>query len=311
MSRMLPLLPSSAAPLAALLLLAAPLAAFAATPINESRPLDARGTVHVENLKGSIRVRAWERNEVKIEGSLGEGVEKLEIEGDRSRLTVRVRYPKSGGLGVFGDGERTEPTHLRLMVPRHADLGVESVAAGVDVQGLAKGELDVETVSGDVTVIGAPGEASIESVSGDLQLTLNTDKVNTESVSGDIHLRGRLGGEVQMEAVSGDLTFGGHESAVRRFSGNTVSGDMSIGTALADAGRITVETVSGNVTLRMPKNLSARVRGETFSGDLAAPGASVQRPKHGPGANLEHRYGNGDGEITIESFSGDARLVFD
>lgn len=295
---------------AAALLAAAPLVATAATPINETRPLDARGRVQVENLKGSIQVRAWERNEVRVEGSLGEGVEKLEILGDKDELTVRVRYPKSGGF-VFGDGERGEPTHLRLMVPRQADLGVEAVAASVDVQGLGGGELDVESVSGDVTVVGAPREATIESVSGDLRLTLNSDNVGAESVSGDVQLRGRMGGEVRVETVSGDIAFSGHESAVRRFSGNTVSGDMSIATALAGAGRIAVESVSGNVTLRLPRNLSARVRGETFSGDLEAPGAQIRRPKHGPGASFEHRYGSGDGEITLDSFSGDAKLVFD
>ena len=36
--------------------LAAP-AAWAATPINETRPLDARGHVEIENVKGRIQVR--------------------------------------------------------------------------------------------------------------------------------------------------------------------------------------------------------------------------------------------------------------
>ena len=61
----------------------------------------------------------------------------------------------------------------------------------------------------------------------------------------------------------------------------------------------------------MPRDLSANVRGESFSGDLTAPGAQVIRPKHGPGSSFEHRYGSGDGDITIESFSGDATLQLD
>ena len=44
---------------------------LAATPISESRALDPRGRVEIENLKGRIEVRAWDRPEVKIEGSLG------------------------------------------------------------------------------------------------------------------------------------------------------------------------------------------------------------------------------------------------
>jgi len=285
--------------------------ALAATPINETRPLNARGHLSIDNVKGSIEVRSWDRNEVKIEGSLGQGVEKLEILGDKDRLSVKVKYPKSG-LGFFSGGtDKSEPSQLRLMVPLQADLTIDAVSADVDVAGIAPAELSIDSVSGDVAVVGAPREAVIDSVSGDLKLILNSPKVHTESVSGDVDLRGRLSGEVHVETVSGDVEVNGHQSSVRKFSGSTVSGDMRIGTALASGGRIGLESVSGNLTLRMPSNLSAQVRGESFSGELVAPKAQISRPKHGPGSSFEHRYGNGDGEITLESFSGDTRLEFD
>lgn len=285
--------------------------ALAATPINETRPLAARGHLSIENLKGSIEVRAWERNEVKIEGSLGQGVEKLEIQGDAQHLSVKVKYPKSGGLGFFSGSDKSEPSHLRLMVPLQADLEVDAVSADIDVGGMASGELSIDSVSGNINVVGAPREANIDSVSGDLKLILNSAKVSTESVSGDVDLRGRLGGEIHVETVSGDIEVAGHQSSVRKLTGSTVSGDMRIGTALASGGRIGLESVSGNLTLRMPSNLSAQVSGESFSGDLHAPNVQVSRPRHGPGSSFEHRYGSGDGEITLESFSGDARLQFD
>ena len=43
------------------LALVAALPAIAATPIDETRPLDADGRLQVENLKGLIEVRAWDR----------------------------------------------------------------------------------------------------------------------------------------------------------------------------------------------------------------------------------------------------------
>src|SRR5690606_23367843 len=116
--------------------------ALAATPINETRPLDARGEVEVSNLKGSIEVRTWDRDEVRITGSLGEGVERLEIGDGGAKLVVRARYPRNS--------RNSEPTALILEIPRHASLDVDSVAASVDVQGVAGAELEIETVSGDV-----------------------------------------------------------------------------------------------------------------------------------------------------------------
>lgn len=282
--------------------------AFAATPINETRPLDPRGKIEIENLKGSVVVRVWDRPEVKIEGSLGAGVERLEIEGDREHLNVHVKYPNRSGMGMFGGSDKSEPTELRLTVPIRADLDIDVVSADVDVEGVASNELSVESVSGEVTVAAAPREADFDSVSGDLMLTINSGRVSAETVSGDLTLRGRLDGEVRVETVSGRIDVGVLQSRVQKLSGSTVSGDIRINTALASNGRISLETVSGDLDLTLPKNLSANVRGNSFSGDLSAPGTQILRPEHGPGSSFEHRYGSGDGDVTIESFSGDATL---
>lgn len=281
--------------------------AFAATPINESRPLDPRGRVEIENVKGSVQVRAWDRPEVKVEGSLGQGVERLEIDGDREHLSIRVKYPNRDGT-MFGSGDKSEPTDLRVMVPIRADLEVDVVSADVNVEGVASNELSVESVSGEVTVAAAPREADFDSVSGDLMLTVNSSRVSAETVSGDLTLRGRLDGEVSVETVSGRIDVGTLGTRVQKLSGSTVSGDIRINTALATNGRIMLETVSGDLDLTLPRTLSANVRGESFSGDLNAPGAQINRPKHGPGSSFDHRYGNGDGDVSIESFSGDATL---
>lgn len=291
------------------LALGAALPAFAATPINESRPLDGLGSVEIDNVKGSIQVRVWDRPEVKIEGQLGEGVEKLQIEGDRQQLSIKVRYPNRGsGIGFLAGGDKSEPTDLKITVPLRAKLDIDAVSANVDVTGVASRELKIDSVSGDVAVAGAPREAEIESVSGDLKLTLNSPKVSAQTVSGDLDLRGRLTGEVAVETVSGRVELAVHESRLNKLSGESVSGDLRIDAALADGGEIGLKTVSGDVRLRLPRGLSAVVRGESFSGDLRAPDAQIQRPKHGPGASFEHRYGSGSGRVRLETFSGDATL---
>ena len=285
---------------------------LAATPIDESRPLDPRGRVEIENLKGRIEVRAWDRPEVRIEGSLGNGVEKLLIDGDRQRLVVRVKYPNRGsGLGFLVGGDRTEPTELRLMVPLQAGLEIDSVSADIDVSGVAPDELSIDSVSGDVAVAAAPREAKIDSVSGDLTLTLNRANASIGTVSGDVRLRGKLGDKLDIETVSGDIDVVVANTAMREVSGATVSGALRIATALAADGRINLESVSGDIALGLPRDVSASVRGESFSGDLRATGASINRPKHGPGSSFEHRYGTGSGEVSIETFSGDARLQLD
>jgi DUF4097 and DUF4098 domain-containing protein YvlB len=280
-------------------------ALLAATPIDQTRPLDARGHVEIDNLKGRIQVRAWDRNEVHVSGSLGEGVEKLVIEGEGDHLLVRVQYPKQ--IGAWR-GDRTGPTDLQLRVPLRADLEIDSVSADVDIAGVAPDELSVETVSGKIVAAAAPRHAEINSVSGDLQVTFNSSDVSVETVSGDVVLGGRLTGEVHGETVSGRLSIDSAGERLRRLSAGTVSGDIDARVGLTDGGEIRSETVSGDIRLHLPRGTSARASGESFSGGLRAPGAKIDKEEFGPGSSFEQRYGSGAGEIRMETFSGDAIL---
>ena len=272
----------------------------AATPIDQTRPLDPRGRVEIDNLKGRVEVRAWDRPEVKISGSLGAGVEKLSVDGDRSALRIEVKYPHRAN--------NTEPTVLVVQLPLQAELEVSTVSANIDVHGVAPRELSLESVSGDIVVVGAPRRASVESVSGDVMLTINSGDVEASAVSGDLTLNGRLNGELSVETVSGNLRVDNKGERVRRLSASTVSGDMTLNVALAPDGQISMESVSGDLTLVAPRDLSAQVSGESFSGDLRAPGAKIEREEYGPGSSFHTRYGAGKGEVRIETFSGDATL---
>jgi DUF4097 and DUF4098 domain-containing protein YvlB len=288
-------------------LVAAP-AAFAASPINQTRPLAADGQVSIENVKGRVTVRTWDRPEVRITGSLGAGVEKLAIEGDASDLRIEVRYPKNGGgwFGWGGDGD-SEPTLLEINVPAKASVSVDAVSANVDVAGTGGRRLTLASVSGDVLVRGARAEeASFESVSGDVDAEVDSTNVSAETVSGDLLLKGRIGGRVSLDTVSGDATL--VAGPVERLTLSTVSGDGHLSAGLAASGGITADSVSGNVDLVLPRDTSARLQIDTFSGGISSPVGEVQTEEYGPGKSLKARLGAGSGSIRLESFSGNVRV---
>ncbi|CAN7191963.1 DUF4097 family beta strand repeat-containing protein [Pseudoxanthomonas sp. LjRoot143] len=287
------------------LLLAAALLAppvLAQTAINDTRPLDARGRVDISNVSGRIEVRGWERNEVQITGTLGKGVERLDIDGSREQLNIEVRYPKSN----WG-GNKAGPTHLVVMVPVRADLDIESVAASVDVSGVAPSELSISSVSGSVVAAAAPRKADVETVSGSATLTLNSEDVDVSTVSGSIVLRGRLNGDIDAETVSGRIEVTVNGERIRDLSATTVSGRAEVSTALAPAGEISMESVSGSLLLRLPKDVSAQVTGESFSGGLKATGVTIEK-RRGPGASFSTTYGSGSGRVSLETFSGSAEV---
>lgn len=290
-------------------LLLATLPALAATPIDERRPLAADGSVAIENVKGRIVVRTWDRNEVHVTGTLGEGVETLAIEGGDRDLRIEVRYPQRGGgwFGGWGGDGGAEPSVIEVTLPRGASVDVEAVSADVDVAGVAGRRLAVGSVSGDVSVRDArPGEASLASVSGDVEASLDTRDLRAESVSGDVRLGGAIAGRVAIETVSGDATLEAGE--LEQLAHASVSGDARLQAGLAGNGRFTAESVSGGITLVLPRGTGGRLQVETFSGDIQSPAGQVRTEEYGPGKSLDTRLGEGGGSIRLESFSGNVRI---
>jgi DUF4097 and DUF4098 domain-containing protein YvlB len=281
--------------------------AAASTPINQSRPLAADGHLSVSNVSGRISITTWDQPTVQLTGSLGDGVEKLVVDGDARSLTIEVRYPEHDGGWFGGKRTRVEPTILVLKVPRRASLDLEAVSADIDVEGTRGRQLDIDSVSGDVRVTkSAVAEASFENVSGDLDLWIDSAQVDAETVSGDLRLHGALTGEIDVESVSGNIALAGRR--LRRLEVSTVSGDADISVGLEPGASLSADTVSGTLSLALPANTGARLHAESFSGDIDSPVGRVETEDHGPGSSLDARMGDGKAEVRLESFSGDIRI---
>jgi DUF4097 and DUF4098 domain-containing protein YvlB len=294
----------------AIALLALPIATFAATtPVDKVRPLNPDGEVSIDNTRGAVVVRVSDQPEVRISGALGEGVEKLAIEGDRRHLRIRVvnSQPKSW-FGTLA-GARTGDTRLIVTVPAHASVAVEGVSSITDISGVAGRRLSINTVSGDVQVDASPGEARIESVSGDLHLELDTRKTHAETVSGDLDLQGRINGEVSVETVSGHIAL--HADKPSDVDISAVSGDTDLHTGLAPGGQLKAESTSGDLNLMLPAASSAQLQITSFAGTVRSDRGNVETADHGSGERLKTQLGHGDASVTLQSFSGDVHVKLD
>ncbi len=288
-----------ALPLLACALAAGP--AIAATPVDQRHPLAADGELTVENAAGTIEVVAWDRAEVAIEGTLGDGVERLLVEGDARRLRVEVVNPSGGGW--FGGGGRSSPSTLRLRVPAGASLALEGVSADIRSDGARGARLALASVSGRLVAVDASvGALSAESVSGDASLQVDARRAEVASVSGAIALEGRVDGQVSLETVSGalDATL----AEVRRLESSSVSGTSTLALSLAPGAEVSAETLSGRLRLRLPAEASARIEAESFSGRIEAGVPARLEEGDGPGRRFDAILGGGDARVSLETFSG-------
>lgn len=273
----------------------------AARPIDQTVAVDADARIDVSNIKGSVTVVVWDRDEVAISGTLGDGSKGLTVEGGGSHLTVRVEPPEKSGWFSWGADSRMGETTLRLSVPRRAELEIEVVSASVDVDGTAGRRLSVESVSGALRLAGQPGECDLSSVSGRIEVGGCRERLDVESVSGNVRVR-ESGGELEFETVSGDIDV--ETVRYRKLSAGTVSGTIAIRGELDPDGRVEIESMSGDVALQIGADASVDLHAETFSGRIRSDFGTVKSEDHGPGRSLDTKIGSGGARVRIETFSG-------
>ena len=109
------------------LLVLAPLTALAGQSVDKSWDLDAKASISIENIAGEIVIQAWDRQEARLTGELGNSVEELEIDASESSLQIRVQNRNSRNV---------DSTELKLMVPKAASIDAEGVSADITVSGL-------------------------------------------------------------------------------------------------------------------------------------------------------------------------------
>ena len=279
----------------ALLLL--PAGAQAQQTVERSSSFVANGEIEIENVAGSIRVEAWDRNEVSMTARLGRGIERVDFEVEGSTLDIEVVYPRNG--------RNVEGADVVVRVPAGSRIRAEGVSAEVVVQNV-RGDVDAESVSGNVRVTGSSRVVRASSVSGNVIIDAATNDVRAESVSGRIQLDGATG-YIEAETTSGDIAVQGRNAG--SVSLQSVSGRVAYTGSLERSGSVNIESFSGTVDFTVPANTVGDFEASTFSGAIDN-GFNSERPRterRGPGSELEFSTGNG-AQIELNSFSGTIRI---
>ncbi|MEE4272928.1 MAG: DUF4097 family beta strand repeat-containing protein [Thermoanaerobaculales bacterium] len=269
--------------------------------VDETRPLTADGVVEISNISGDVAVVGWSGDSVVITGTLEQGVKNLEISAGGQRLRIEVEQHRRSRTSSDAD--------LMIKMPSTANLEVETVSADISVDGIG-GDVELESVSGRVEVSSCARSLEASSVSGDVLAVSAAGRSELDSVSGDVIVR-NASGRIDAESVSGRIEIEG--GALDLLDGETVSGSIACSARPTDNGRFTFETMSGTIDLRVSPDWSASYYVETYSGAIRNDiGPEPRRTDdYGPGKELRFTTGSGGARISIESFSGSVRLRAD
>lgn len=140
---------------------------------SQSYPLDANGSIHLENVNGSVEIIAWDKNEVALEAEKtahnDEGLSRmhLKIESSSRRLTVKTEYERKWRFWESMNAQ----VHYKLMVPAGATIDrIDVVNAGIRVSGM-RGEVTLEAVNGGIDAEGLTGSGRFRTVNGSVRVT--------------------------------------------------------------------------------------------------------------------------------------------
>lgn len=221
-------------------------------------------SIAVEWVSGSITIQTADTDTITFSETGADSKEEIMVwkqSGDE--LKIQFQQPRVWFGFSFGlDADNSKD--LVITVPEDwnaRDLHIESVSADIRANGITAGsfdienvsgycdlaeciidELDVETVSGRVDLMGSVRIASLEAVSADCTLTLSagTKEIDLDSVSGDltVYLPADQGFTASIDGLSGDIST---DFPTTTSAGTHIHGDGSC--------KIEAEGVSGNISI--------------------------------------------------------------
>jgi DUF4097 and DUF4098 domain-containing protein YvlB len=249
--------------------------------------------LRVENQGGDISVKAWDRNQVRVQAS----------HSRRTRVDIRL----SGAvLSLEAEAERgpANMVDYEITVPVWMAVDLEGMFAAVSVEGTRAG-IQVETLEGDITVKGGADLVKLASVQGRVVVSGARGRIEVSSVSEDIE-GSDLSGDIIAESVSGDISL--RRIDAKSVEVQTVSGELFFDGRIVAGARYSLLTHSGDIVVTVPEGSNATINTAVGSGDVTAsfPLPASDRPGR---RRQVFRLGTGSAAVDLETFSGDVELL--
>lgn len=259
------------------------------------------GTVTIETIK---RARGRSVDEAKKMLELVQ----VEITERRGHIEVRTQYPQGDQNHRRGRRNITVSIDINVIAPAATRIVAHSLSGDLKATDI-KGDLSLETLSGNVVIAGANRIATAKSLSGDVTIsdTQSDGSITASSVSGTLTVRKARARAVDLGSVSGDIIV--QDVECERADLHSFSGNVQFGGSLAKNGRYEMKSHSGDVQLAVGGGAGFDVEATTFSGSVRSDLALQSRgaepvADRGRRRSLRGTYGDGSAIVAITAFSG-------
>ena len=251
--------------------------------------------LELENFGGSVVIRSWNRNQVRVRASHGRR-EPVRVSGGPNSAVVRIDAEGRSGIPRSVDFE--------IDVPVGMSVKVSGTYTDIDVQGVT-GELDCETTQGDVMVSGGSGRIRLESIQGKVVLSNARGRIDVSSVNQGIYIKD-VSGDIVAESVNGAIVMEGVQST--NVDAASVNGIIVYDGTIRDGGNYMMASHNGAIWIVVPEATNAKFNVSTYNGRLDPSFAISMNRITTNQRRFSFAVGNGSAQVDIESFSGGVRL---
>jgi DUF4097 and DUF4098 domain-containing protein YvlB len=270
------------------------------TPKTDQTVDVAKGTrLVLTNNAGEVIVRSWDREQVRVQASHSDR-EQVDIQTADTTLRIRAR-------GTRGP---TSLVDYQVTVPRWMPVNLSGSYLEATVEGTTA-EVTVETVHGNVRVVGGSGNVSARSVQGTITVDKAAGRVQATTVNEGIRVS-NVTGDVSADTTNGDIIIDNAQSS--SLSVSTVNGDVTFNGTVRDNGSYRLATHGGDIRIGLGGASNAIVFVRTFQGDFSAD-FPIQLPEGQTARSGSKRFnftlGNGSARIELQSFNGDIVIAKD
>lgn len=254
----------------------------------------AKGTrLVLTNNAGEVVVASWDRDVVKVEASHSD---RDSVDIQTADQTLRIRSRAARGPASLVD--------YRLTVPRWMPVNLSGSYLEAAIEGTSA-EVTVETVHGNVRVVGGSGAVSVRSVMGEIAVDQASGRVQATTVNEGIRLT-NVTGDMSAETTNGDIVIENAQTSNVEVS--TVNGDVTFNGTVRDGGAYRLTTHGGDVRVGLGGAANATVFVRTFRGDFSSD-FPIQLPEGQSRDSGSKRFnftlGTGSARIEVQSFNGD------
>lgn len=285
----------SAAALVAALTVAAPGAASAQPsrqPDTDQTVPVPRGTqLFVNNFAGEVIVRAWERDQVRVQAE------------HSSRIRVNIRQADNALRINANSSAGTPSVDYDIRVPAWMPVRVSGPFNYVEVDG-TQADIYAENVRGDIRVKGGSGVVNLKTIEGEIRVEDAKGRITVSSVNEGVTLV-RPSGEVSAETINGEITFS--DARASSVEATTVNGDVRYVGTIAGNGLYRFNTHQGDVTMGLQDQVNATVSVRSYRGEFRS-SFPFKADTNGRGRRQTFTIGAGTAQIELESFGGDIQL---